>query len=308
MTGLLSKTLVVGDAFDAWVEWTVQQIKIEMYYENAVRRMIFQACSDVIAHWRDTTVKMQRARAMMTRLGRRGQSKAFNTWVRNAYFLRVVRTHTDALRNEHEAAQRVVKAALQKIRTILVTKALDAWKINILEKISLRDTMRKVIKRVTNLKVAAAMRGWVAMVSAQKSMRDTMSKVIKRVANMKLAVVLASWVDMTVEAYLRRMRVTKVIKRIAYLKASRAYITWTRFVHNEKLQRGNQECLGYKTELEAFEQRLDSTLSLSQFAVGATRLRKPGSSSPRSTGSPLGTSRAEARSILRARADAKAGS
>jgi hypothetical protein len=391
MTGLLSRTLLIGDAFDAWVEWTVREIRVEMLYAKAVRRMTQQLCCSVFDNWSIITSSMKRARVVLARGVHRKQGRAFNSWRLNAHVARAARelgaANEEALKHMNASQQRAVKAALQKMQKQVATKVMNRWRVFVKEKNGIRyrmtkvikrvanmkvaaamtawiamvsekqsmrnkmtkvikrvanmkvaaamstwvamaqdkkavrERMHKVIKRVANMKVAAAMTAWIAMVSEKQSMRNKMTKVIKRVANMKVAAALARWVDMVVEAHTMRSKMTKVIKRVANLKLSLAHKAWTSMVQiakqqrirdqmeisNTELERVKAELAAYKAEHAAFEKRLDSLVGLPDFAIGAERLRKKGTPSPRSSGSPTpGRSRREGeRSVLRARAAEK---
>ena len=327
MTGLLTRTLLIGDAFDAWVEWTVREIRVEMLFGKAVQRMAHQLCWSVFNNWLLRTFKMKRFRVVVARCEYRIQGRAFNSWRLNAHVTRAARelgaASAEALKHMNESQQRTVKAALQKMWKQVATKVMTRWSSFVKEKIENRYRMTKVIKRVANLKMAAAMTSWTAMVSEKQSMRNKMAKVIKRVANMKAAAALARWVDMVVEAHTMRDRMTKVIKRVANLKLGCALKAWTCMVQmakqqrmreqmensNAELDRVKAELAVYKAAQAAFEERLDSLQGLPDFAIGAERLRKKGTRtpSPRSIGSPIPgrTVRENERSILRARAAAK---
>jgi hypothetical protein len=212
MTGLLTKTLVVADAFDAWVEWTVREIRVEMLFSKAVRRMTNELSGKAIDAWRINTVKMRRVRAMMARRVLRGQARAFTSWRTNADAATKARQFDAAqakvLERIDESDRRVVKAALQKMQK--------------------RETAKVVSK-------------WRSLVVEANEIRHRMIKVIKRVGNIKLAVALAKWVDTVVEAHVMRHKMATVVKRAANLKAAFAYKAWSGVVQVVKRQRIQEE-------------------------------------------------------------------
>jgi uncharacterized protein (DUF1810 family) len=241
MTGLLTRTLLIGDAFDAWVEWTVREIRVEMLFGKAVQRMAHQLCWSVFNNWLLRTFKMKRFRVVVARCEYRIQGRAFNSWRLNAHVTRAARelgaASAEALKHMNESQQRTVKAALQKMWKQVATKVMTRWSSFVKEKIENRYRMTKVIKRVANLKMAAAMTSWTAMVSEKQSMRNKMAKVIKRVANMKAAAALSAWVTMAEGKKTMRDRMMKVIKRVANLKIAAAMTSWTAMVSEKQSMR-----------------------------------------------------------------------
>jgi|EP01046_Picozoa_sp_COSAG06_P026136 hypothetical protein len=219
---------------------------------------------------------------------------------------------------------------------------MSTWIALIEAKKDMQNKMAKVIKRIANMKVAAAMSSWIGMVTEAKGMRNKMTKVIKRIANMKVAAAMTKWVALIAELKDMRFKMNKVIKRIANMKMASAFSSWASMVRAIKLKRSQEETerikelfkaelakvqaaagdeleslkallkekdealAAYAAEHAAFESRVDSLMQIPDFAMGAERLRRPGSRtpSPRSGASP-GTGRQGERSVLKARAALK---
>lgn len=264
MTGLLSKTLLVGDAFDAWVEWAVRQIRVEMLFTKAAKRMMFKLLYAVLDEWWTSTVKMRRTRAMATRRMHRKKNRVFRSWRENAHSSAVARhivgLNAKVFNDKEESDRRVVMAVLQKILKRAQVRVLNRWRSFVLENKALRQKCNSVVRRIRITKVAAAMTTWITLVAEVQTSRNRMMKVSKRILHMKVSTALSRWVTVVVERKDARNMMIKVIRRTQKVKVACSYRTWTGIVQEAKQRRHQEELESVKATHEAELMKMSATV------------------------------------------------
>eukprot|EP01046_Picozoa_sp_COSAG06_P024319 COSAG06_NODE_1978_length_7929_cov_17.252298_1_plen_310_part_00 len=124
---------------------------------------------------------------------------------------------------EKNTARRMLLSSAHKMQQRGVAKSLNAWRAFVMRKISIRDTMRKVVKRVQSMACAAAFSGWRQYTVGKVGVEGRLQRTAKRIQNIALSSAFIFWQSFAQRACHVRRISEKAMARLRHLWLSKSF-------------------------------------------------------------------------------------
>ena len=119
-----------------------------------------------------------------------------------------------------------LRVAAERIRRRSLSKALQGWKTNILQKIREKNMTLRIITRMQKLKKRSAFQGWAQAVKIQQEIQSKLRKVKAKANRIKKTFAFRRWRNKKNERLLERQKLTKALARMQQIKRFAALQRW----------------------------------------------------------------------------------
>ena len=225
-TVLRIQNMYVASAFGSWQAWSNRQQHVRAIEMKCLKRLKIIAVSKAWSVWWSLRCKMVRVRQMLVKLKYRSVSLAFTTWIGVLEDTRKAAERA-AFRAEMSRAEelrhtQLMMSASQRLQNRGLMKCLLAWQSFAVQKVAVRNMVRKVVRRLQNMVVTTAIYVWLAWSSRQRHVRSIETKCVQRVKSMLVSKVWSAWWSLRCKL----VRVRQMLAKLKNRSVSFAFATW----------------------------------------------------------------------------------